>query len=199
MFAIIGLGNPGRRYAQTRHNIGFWILDAFAKRFGIGSWERFSECEIIKGKKDNVDLLLVKPLKYMNLSGQAASEAISFYKVSFTDVIVVHDDLDIEPGYIRIVKGAKSAGHRGVDDIQQVFNSTDFIRVRVGIGHPRNTAAYAGYDVTDWVLGVPSIEEKGRLVEGCRCAELAIETIISMGLGVAQNRYNRRKDLVDGE
>ena len=193
MFAIIGLGNPGSRYLQTRHNVGFWVVDGFAESVNADSWRQFGGCEIVQVKVNNSAVLLIKPQEFMNLSGQAAQRVLSFYKVKTPEIVVVHDDLDIEPGQIRIVTEGKSGGHRGVENIQSVLNSSALVRIRVGIGHPREVVKVADYEVTDWVLGKPGGDELALIKEGTQAAVEAIGMIIIDGIVAAQNQFNRRK------
>ena len=135
MRLIVGLGNPGSAYAGNRHNIGFMAVDAIAKRHGIGPWRRRFQGVSAEGPLAGERLLLLLPGTFMNDSGRAVAEAVNFYKLGLPDIVVVHDEIDLEPGKVRVKTGGGSAGHNGLRSISaQVGN--DYRRVRIGVGHP---------------------------------------------------------------
>lgn len=149
MKILVGLGNPGEKYEQNRHNAGFMVVDAIARRHNAAPWrKRF------QGHAAEVDIgghkcLLLKPGTYMNESGRAASEALRFYKLAATDVIVFHDELDLEPGKVRVKAGGGSAGHNGLKSLTAHIGN-EYRRVRIGIGHPGNREAVVHYVLHDF-------------------------------------------------
>ncbi len=144
MFLIAGLGNPGDEYADHRHNVGFMAVDALAEahRFAPFSSKHQGLCS--KGRIDTDDVLLLKPMTFMNKSGQSVAEAARYYKIPNEQVIVIYDELDLAPGKVRVKLGGGSGGHNGIKDIDQHLGN-DFMRVRVGIGHPGDKARVTGY------------------------------------------------------
>jgi len=167
MKLIVGLGNPGPEYETTRHNIGFLCLDYLVDEFKAQGPLIKNHAEVYQAKYDGEPLLFIKPLTFMNLSGRSVSPFFQFYKCKPEDVIVIHDELDIEPLEIRFKTGGSHGGHNGlrsIDDSLGVLN-TGYHRVRLGIGHPRNI--HAKMDVADYVLGkIPNQEwnELGPLI-----------------------------------
>lgn len=147
MKLIVGLGNPGADYAGHRHNIGFMAVERIAEKHGLGPWRKKFSGLVSEGELDGVRVTLLKPQTYMNLSGQSVGDAARFYKTKLDDVIVVHDELDLVPGKVRVKSGGSDAGHNGLRSISQHLGS-DYIRVRLGIGHPGNKDRVHG-----WVLG----------------------------------------------
>ena len=199
MYAIIGLGNPGPRYANTRHNVGFWVTDAIAEKLAKASWQQFEKSSYIKLSAWGEGLLLIKPQSYMNCSGQAARSLLAYYKVSPAETIVIHDDMDLSVGQLRLKCGGASGGHKGIDDMTRSLGSDDFYRVRVGIGHPRDAGSGKNglekqgvMDVSDWVLSTPRPEEKELLNQCVFDCVQAVEVLIRQGLSEAQNRFNKR-------
>ena len=136
MFLIVGLGNPGSKYEETRHNIGFKAVDEIVRRFSFSPWvEKFSGV-ISKGAIDGEKIILLKPQTFMNLSGQSVQLAAHFFKIDPKNIIVIHDELDLPPLKTRIKLGGGNGGHNGLKSIQQCMGTADFIRVRLGVGHP---------------------------------------------------------------
>jgi peptidyl-tRNA hydrolase, PTH1 family len=135
MRLLVGLGNPGARYAGNRHNIGFMVVDTIARRHGIGPWRRRFHGVAAEGTIGAARALLLLPGTYMNESGLAAADAMRFYKLELPDVIVVHDELDLEPGKVRVKVGGGVAGHNGLRSITAHIGN-DYKRVRIGVGHP---------------------------------------------------------------
>ena len=135
MLLIVGLGNPGSGYSGNRHNIGFMAVEAIAKRHGVGPWRRRFQGVTAEGPLDGARALLLLPGTYMNESGRAVAEAMGFFKLALPDVVVVHDELDLAPGKVRLKTGGGNAGHNGLRSITSHIGN-DYRRVRVGIGHP---------------------------------------------------------------
>ncbi|MDZ4384892.1 MAG: aminoacyl-tRNA hydrolase [Candidatus Moranbacteria bacterium] len=162
MKIIVGLGNPGREYAGTRHNIGFEIIDGLKEASGFPDFESHKKfnAEISKGIIDNAEVLLVKPQTFMNLSGTAVRSLLDFYKSSADDIIVVQDDLDIALGKYKVSADSSSAGHNGVQSIIDQLGTQKFKRLRVGIGEERDGAPVCRLGAHDFVLGKFSEEEK---------------------------------------
>jgi PTH1 family peptidyl-tRNA hydrolase len=149
MKILVGLGNPGEKYERNRHNVGFEALNAIAERYDAPQWrKRFQgmACEVDIGRQR---YLLLKPTTYMNESGRSVSEAVRFYKMSSADVIVFHDEIDLEPGKLRVKFGGGHAGHNGLKSIS-VHIGNDYQRVRIGVGHPGNREAVAHYVLHDF-------------------------------------------------
>ncbi len=143
---IVGLGNPGSQYEDTRHNAGFWLLDAIADRCGASfKTEAKFFSEVAKASINHRPVYLSKPGKFMNESGQCVAPIARFYKIDPSRILVVHDELDLPPGQVRIKKGGGHGGHNGLRDIVARIGSKDFWRIRVGIGHPGHKNAVSGY------------------------------------------------------
>jgi PTH1 family peptidyl-tRNA hydrolase len=157
---VAGLGNPGREHAATRHNAGFWFADALASRLGAAfvSEGKFHG-QVAKGAGD---VRLLKPGTYMNLSGRAVSALTRFFAIAPADVLVVHDELDLAAGEAKMKFGGGTAGHNGLRDIAAQLGTPDFWRLRVGIGHPRDSAI-PQQDVADYVLAPPAVGERAAI------------------------------------
>ncbi len=149
MKLIVGLGNPGTKYAGHRHNIGFMAVDEIARVHGFGPWRKKFQGEVAEGAVGGEKALLLKPATYMNESGRAVAEAARFYKLSPQDVIVIHDELDLAPGRIRVKSGGGHAGHNGLRSIIAHIGA-DFHRLRMGIGHPGDRNRVHGYVLSDF-------------------------------------------------
>ena len=208
MFAIVGLGNPGAEYANTRHNAGAWVIEELHALLNPNGWQRKFGCRFAKGKLATQEVLLGLPEKYMNRSGEALEPLLSFFKLTAEQLVVVHDELDLDVGIVRFKKGGGAGGHRGLQDIIRVLGTGDFYRVRIGIGHPRrcgkkegseanppsNPALLGGREsggqeaVSDWVLSKPGPEEKELLVKAVLSARSALEVFLTEGLEAAQRR-----------
>ena len=189
MYIIVGLGNPDKKYMNTRHNIGFDVIDAIAEKNDIVVGEKKHKAVIGKGIVAGQKAVLVKPLTYMNLSGESVRSVIDFYKVDEkSELIVISDDVSLDMGQIRMRKRGSDGGHNGLKNIIMHLGHDVFIRVRMGVGEkpPR-------MDLADYVLGHFSAKEREVMNEGARTATIAIETIIAEGPDAAMNRYNARK------
>lgn len=186
MYIIAGLGNPGKKYEGTRHNIGWQVMDELADKHRIRIMESRFKGLVGKGVIGGEKVLLLKPFTYMNLSGESIGEAVRFYKIDETSrLIVVSDDISLDVGQLRMRKKGSAGGHNGLKNIISHLGSEEFMRIRIGVGDKP-----AGSDLVDYVLGSFSKEEKKILDETKRNAVLAIETIISDGIDKAMNLYN---------
>lgn len=155
---IIGLGNPGPEYEATRHNAGFWLADQLADDMHASfTLEKNFFSWVAKARVDGEVILLAKPATFMNRSGQAAGALMRFYKLTPAQVLVLHDELDLMPGQVKIKQGGGHAGHNGLRDIQSVFSNADFWRMRIGIGHPRTLGL--AQQVVGFVLAPPRRDE----------------------------------------
>ena len=185
MKLIAGLGNPGDRYSGTRHNIGFMVIDALGSRHAIrvdnNKKKSLTGSGIVAKKK----VIMAKPQTFMNLTGEALGPLFSFLDIEVTDVIVVHDDLDLDFGRIKIKSGGGHGGHNGIRSIISHFGDKNFVRVRVGIGKPPK-----GWDISKYVLSQFSAEEKKGLDDLLERAADAVEMIISAGYLKAMNAFN---------
>jgi len=180
---IVGLGNPGPQYAQTRHNAGFWFIDEIARRYRLD----FSADSRSQGLTARLDwegevVHLLKPMRYMNLSGGAVSAIANFYKIKPARIIVAHDELDFEPGTVKLKVGGGHGGHNGLRDIVAKLGSADFARIRLGIGHPGNRDAVVGY-----VLDRPSRHESELLREAIGKAADHFPQILTSKLDAVMN------------
>lgn len=149
MQIFAGLGNPGAKYAKTRHNIGFMAVDAIADEHGFGPWRAKFQAEVSEGRIGTQRVMLLKPQTFMNLSGQAVGEAMRYVKCQPEDVVVFHDELDLAPGKCRVKRGGGHAGHNGLRSIHQHIGA-DYARIRLGIGHPGDKSKVSGYVLHDF-------------------------------------------------
>ena len=165
MKLIIGLGNPGQEYADTRHNIGFRIADQIQKEFSFPDFEfnKKFDAEISKGVIDGKEIILVKPQTFMNFSGAAAQAILAFYKLTAEDLIVIHDELDLALGRYKIATDSSSAGHNGVQNIIDQLGTQKFKRLRIGVGEEKEGAPVCRLGAHDFVLGKFSKEENETL------------------------------------
>lgn len=157
LFLLVGLGNPGAKYCQTRHNAGFWFLDALLRTAGVGFRTQTKlSADICRTQLFDRECLLVRPTTFMNHSGQAVRAVLDYYRLSVGDLLVAYDDLDLPPGTARLKQGGGHGGHNGMRDIFGHMENTDFMRLRIGIGHPGYKDA-----VTDYVLSrAPAVQEQ---------------------------------------
>jgi PTH1 family peptidyl-tRNA hydrolase len=181
---VAGLGNPGREYGRTRHNAGWLVLDELARRHG-GSWRSKFSGSLAEVRVGELRLALLKPETYMNESGRSVGAAVRFFKVEPEQVLVVHDDVDLEPGRLQARAGGGLAGHNGLRSLAQHLGSQDFLRLRIGVGRPGRGDPRP---VADWVLS-PFAPEEDAAALVARSAD-AVETIATEGLEAAQQRFN---------
>ena len=149
MQIFAGLGNPGAKYAKTRHNIGFMAVDRIAEDHGFGPWRAKFQAEVSEGRLGGEKVVLLKPQTFMNLSGQSVGEALKFFKLESTDLTVFHDEIDLAPGKVRLKAGGGHAGHNGLRSIHQHIGPA-YDRVRLGVGHPGRKEAVPGYVLHDF-------------------------------------------------
>lgn len=185
MWLIAGLGNPGEEYAHTRHNAGFECIDELAVPAGANYWK--SECGalVAKGKLGGQEVLLAKPQSFMNASGGPVSKLAGQYDIKGDHLVVIHDDLDISPGSIRVKFGGGLAGHNGLKSINEKLGGPDWHRVRVGIGRPPGRKP-----VIDWVLSRPKGEAEEDFRTAVHRAAEAVECLIENGLEKTQQEFN---------
>ena len=186
---IAGLGNPGAKYEGTRHNVGFWFVDRLAQSRGcILRHDNKFHGEVGKLSLNGQTVWLIKPMTYMNLSGQAVAALASYYKISVENLLVVHDELDIAPGEVRLKKGGGHGGHNGLRDIIAHFSSKEFMRLRLGIGHPGSSA-----EVTNYVLGSPSNSEKLQVMDAIDTSLAVLSQIVEGEHQKAMNHLHSKK------
>ncbi|MCP3942703.1 MAG: aminoacyl-tRNA hydrolase [Desulfobacteraceae bacterium] len=185
---IAGLGNPGKDYAQTRHNIGFLIVDALASASRLELNKNRFESAYAKGRIKGREVFLVKPMSYMNRSGVPIQKFAAYYKIELPDIIIVHDDMDLDFGKVKIVQGRGHGGHNGVRSIIDSFGKKECIRVRVGVGHPGGQRGVTGY-----VLGRFTPDEQSQLDLTIGSAVDACLSILGDGITKAMNAVNARR------
>ena len=173
---IVGLGNFGAEYAATRHNAGYWLVDAIARRAGVRfSGERKFHGDAARIRLAGRDVWLLKPTTYMNRSGQSVVAIALFYKILPTEILVAHDELDLPPGAVKLKRGGGTAGHNGLKDTQALLSTADFWRLRIGIGHPRSLQLEQ--DVADFVLHPPRRDELAAIDEAVGRGEGIVELL----------------------
>ena len=180
---IVGLGNPGKKYSKTRHNIGFNIIDNFADKESL-KWKEYKDCAFISSSED---YLLIKPVLFMNLSGPAIMPLFNKYNPDCEDIFVVHDDMDIELGRIKLKKGGSSGGHNGIQSVIDSIGTNEFLRMRIGVGRPPKST-----DPVEYVLSNFSSEEFEKLDPVSSRAIDAISTFIEFGIQKTMNMYNKK-------
>jgi len=189
MILIAGLGNPGRRYAKSRHNIGYICLNYFARKHGIRFNKKQCLSRVGMGKVASKKVILARPQTFMNRSGEAIVRFKRKYDISPENTIVIQDDMDLPPGKIRIRPRGSSAGHKGIESIISHLSSRDFVRVRVGIGRP-DVYETSEDDIINFVLSDFTKDEKGIIAEAIPRVSEAIYCILTEGVTMAMNRYN---------
>jgi len=189
MFLVVGLGNPGKNYATHRHNVGFMVIDDLAARVGAESFrEKFSGL-MARASLGDEPAYLLEPQTYMNHSGQSVQPALAFHKIAPTNLIVVHDELDLPFGQVRLKVGGGHAGHNGLRSIMAQVGTGDFIRLRVGIGRP--PAAFAG-EVAEYVLSSFDAVERAKLSDILKQATETVLEVAARGVAAAMNVRNSR-------
>ncbi len=188
MYIIVGLGNPGKEYAGTRHNIGFDVIDKIAEQESISVLEKKHKALIGKGVVEGFKCILAKPLTFMNLSGESVRELVDYYKVDETaELIVIEDDISLEPGQLRIRKKGSAGGHNGLKNIIAHLGHDSFIRIKMGVGEKPK-----GYDLADYVLGQFGKDERKAVDDAAGRAADAIRMILNHDVDTAMNEYNRK-------
>ncbi len=193
MKLIVGLGNPGRKYEKSRHNVGFMCLNHFARTHSIRFDKKQGKARIGSGEVAGSKVVVAKPQTYMNLSGQAVSLLVRRFNTSLDNLLVIHDDLDLPLGKIRIRQGGGSAGHKGVKSITTEVGSQNFPRLRVGIGRPtvvEGSTEITEADIVAYVLSDFTPEEKQTITQVIPSVSEAILCLLTEGLTAAMNRYN---------
>ena len=185
MYVVVGLGNPGKQYENTRHNVGFNVIDILAKEYGISVSKIKHKALIGEGRVGSEKVLLVKPQTYMNLSGETLIDIYNYYKVDMENIIVIYDDIDLDVGKIRIRKKGSGGTHNGMRSIIKCLGANDFPRVRVGVSKPK-----PGQDLADFVLSRFRKEESDDVELGLEKAAKAVDVMIRDNIDLAMNKYN---------
>ena len=190
MKLIAGLGNPGPRYADSRHNVGFLVVDELGRRWNceVGKFDRHFEGLVGQTRRNGEDVLLLKPATFMNLSGQSVSAAARFYKLAPEQVLVVIDDLDLATGQLRLRAEGSAGGHKGLADILRHLGTTEVPRVRIGIGRVHKDAT------VEYVLGRFSPVERPAMEAAIQLAGDAVEMWLARGMTAAMNEFNRKPE-----
>lgn len=182
---VVGLGNPGERYVDTRHNVGFMVIDSLAESLQLEVRKRKFGARFGVGEFADKKLILLKPWQFMNRSGQAVATAMGFYRLDVGDLLVISDDMDLEPGRIRLRAKGSAGGHNGLADIVQKLGTIDFARCRVGIGRDDRQDSVA------YVLDRPTKEQRPLLTDAIERARDAVLCWIGNGIETAMNEFNR--------
>ena len=188
MWVVVGLGNPGARYARTRHNVGFRVVDRLADRWRVRVERAAHRAVLGEARRDGERVLLVKPQTYMSAAGDSAASLQRFYRFDNARLVAVHDDVDLAVGRVRVRTGGGPGGHRGIESLIAALDGGDFTRVKVGVGRPP-----AGWDTADYVLGVPRGDETAPLAGAEERAADAVELLLAEGPARAMNRINQKE------
>jgi PTH1 family peptidyl-tRNA hydrolase len=184
MKVVVGLGNPGKDYKDTRHNIGFMVLEELAARHRVEKQDSRFDGIIAEIRINGEKVLLVKPLTYMNLSGKTVQPLLRWYKLDTHDLMVIYDDMDLPVGTVRVRPQGGTGGHKGMASIVDRLATTEFARTRLGIGHPQDRQA------VDWVLGRFTALEKEQVQQAVKTAADVVEKWVKDGIDAAMNAYN---------
>ncbi len=189
MFLIVGLGNPGRQYEHTRHNVGFDVMDAIAEKYNISISEKKHKALCGKGVINGVKVVLAKPQTFMNLSGESVESLLSYYKLDpEEEMLVIYDDISLAPGNLRIRKKGSAGGHNGIKNIIAQTGTQNFLRIKVGVGEKPK-----GWDLADYVLGRFDEDERAAVEEAIGHAVLAAELMLQGEVDAAMNEFNAKK------
>ena len=194
MKMVVGLGNPGEEYVDTRHNIGFKVVDSLAKALAIDVRKRKFGARVGTGELGEKKIILLKPWQFMNRSGEAVAKAVGFYKLPLSEMLVVTDDMALEPGRIRIRAKGSAGGHKGLADVIEKLGTNQFGRLRVGIGLP-STGPGGEQEAIDYVLDRPTRREKLLLNKAVDKAKEAVLCWLELGIEAAMNKFNRAGDV----
>lgn len=186
MKLIVGLGNPGKEYIDTRHNIGFQLLDFIAADKGLDFNREKFNAKYCEYNVSEDKIILIKPLSYMNLSGGVVSRFVSFYKIEPKDILIIQDDLDMKLGRVKIVHNSSSGGHNGIKDIERCLGTKEYVRLKIGIAKDKSM------DTKDYVLGSFSLDEKNVLVDNYKKLVNVVEDFCSLNLDKLMCKYNHR-------
>jgi len=184
---IAGLGNPGPKYTGNRHNVGFMLVDRFAAAHGAPAFRSRFQGSVSKASVEGREVVLLEPGTFMNLSGRSVQQALHFYKLGLPDLVVVHDELDLPFGAVRVKLGGGTAGHKGLASIVECCGGADFCRLRVGIGRPAGTSGTESYVLGDFGRG-----ESTQLEDVLERASAALADIVVRGAQAAMNAHNQR-------
>ena len=188
MYLIVGLGNPGRQYEATRHNMGFDVIDKLVEEYQVPQVGVKFNAMYGKGRIGGQPVILMKPLSYMNLSGGPIREMANYFKINpETEMIVIYDDIDLDPGQLRIRKKGSAGGHNGIKHIIQQLGTQNFVRIKVGVG-----AKPKGWDLADHVLGRFDKDDRALVEEAQERACKAVELILTDSVDAAMNEYNKK-------
>ena len=188
MYLIVGLGNPGRRYSNTRHNIGFMVVNSLSREMGVKLTSRRFHSRNTLVERDGRELILLRPTTYMNLSGKSVKECADFHGIDNDHILIIHDDLDLPLGKIKLVRKGGAAGHRGIQSIFDYFGQTVFSRIKIGIGRPEY-----GEEIEDFVLSPFYENQKETLKDVLNLSIHACDLYLSEGIEKAMNRVNSKK------
>ncbi len=192
MWMVVGLGNPGSKYAMNRHNVGFMALDAYAISVGASRWKEEKKAEVLKLKIEDQEVLFVKPQTFMNLSGESVRALMDYYKIELTQIMVVHDDIDQGFGALRIHKNRGAGGHNGLKSINEMLGTQDYGRLKMGVGRP----PHPSMDVAAFVLQNFSAEEQSHLHEFLNVTGDAIESLMLQGYDKTATKFTRAATLL---
>ena len=185
---IVGLGNPGPEYALTRHNAGFWWLDAAAQALGTTLvFDRHYQGMLARVSRPEGPVLLLQPMTFMNLSGKSAGPLAHFFKITPAEMLVVHDELDLQPGQIKLKQGGGAAGHNGLKDLLAHLGGPDFWRLRIGIGHPGQRD-----EVANWVLQKPSLEDRMAIAKNIDDSVAALPMLLDGAMDKAMMKIHAK-------
>lgn len=192
-FLLVGLGNPGPKYADTRHNVGFLVIDELARLWGERIASQKWDAQFCRLNQWGVRLTLVKPMTYMNLSGRAVAEFVNFYRIAIGNIVVIHDDLDMHPGRLKLVTGGGAGGHNGIRSITQHLGTADFHRLKIGIGRPGKNGVHPDFPIEQYVLSAMSNEEADLLHERMSSIEDGLRYLVNDGPSRAMSLINSIK------
>ena len=184
---LIGLGNPGSEYENTRHNIGFRALDAFCEKHGVKCDKMKHKALIGEYRENSKRVLVAKPQTYMNNSGEAVAELCRFYKIPVERILVMFDDISLDVGTIRIRRKGSAGGHNGIKDIISHLNSDEFMRIKIGVG----AKPHPDYDLKDWVLGRFPAEQTEDVEKALKNTIKAVDELLLKGVDSAMNKYSK--------
>ncbi|MES0445196.1 MAG: aminoacyl-tRNA hydrolase [Desulfobacterales bacterium] len=188
---VVGLGNPGDTYLKTRHNAGFMVVDEVAEAFSIPLVKRKFDTIFGRGFVDGVEIILIKPMAFMNLSGPPVRKITNYFRILCEDMLVIHDDIDLVLGRLKINEKGGDGGHKGVRSLMDAFGGGDFMRLRIGVGRPE-----ARISAADYVLNGFSAKEKEALDQIITKARDAVVTILCKGTKEGMNRFNNKRILI---
>lgn len=182
---VIGLGNPGEKYARTRHNVGFWCVERLARKFAIVFTDKRRYMIAGEGKMAGHHVAIAKPNTFVNRSGQAVASLLGLYRALPSDLVVLYDDMDLPVGHLRVRSRGSAGGHNGVKSVIEALGTREFIRVRVGIGRP-----LSGEGQVDHVLGTMSVDDLAKVEEAVDRAARAVVCILTDGVDAAMEQFN---------